>query len=127
MSLDPEHHRAFLACENNLMTVDLDKHTDCFLPLARCHQVRRRSGPHLCRVLQRCHPSSIKMIQTTIVSWKIFPFSGAYLAVDPKTQFTHQSRKTENRSREWSSMRQPLVLNGSRLASRGGELRGING
>src|SRR5881296_4395568 len=37
MSLDPEHHRAFLACEeNNLMTVfDLDKHTAiAFLPLA---------------------------------------------------------------------------------------------
>src|SRR6266567_674370 len=37
MSLDPEHHRAFLACEeNNLMTVfDLDKHVPiAFLPLA---------------------------------------------------------------------------------------------
>src|SRR6266480_2599736 len=37
MTLDPEHHRAFLACEeNNLMTVfDLDKHAPiAFLPLA---------------------------------------------------------------------------------------------
>jgi hypothetical protein len=37
MALDPEHHRAFLACEeNNPMTVfDLDKHTPiAFLPLA---------------------------------------------------------------------------------------------
>src|SRR5712692_8495246 len=37
MALDPEHHRAFLACEeNNLITVfDLDKHTPiAFLPLA---------------------------------------------------------------------------------------------
>src|SRR5437660_9100813 len=37
MTLDPEHHRAFLACEeNNLMTVfDLDKHVSiAFLPLA---------------------------------------------------------------------------------------------
>jgi hypothetical protein len=37
MTLDPEHHRAFLACEGNeLMTVfDLDKHTPiAFLPLA---------------------------------------------------------------------------------------------
>jgi len=37
MALDPEHQRAFLACEeNNLMTVfDLDKHTPiAFLPLA---------------------------------------------------------------------------------------------
>src|ERR1700675_2884840 len=37
MALDPEHHRAFLACEeNNLMTVfDLDKHAPiAFLPLA---------------------------------------------------------------------------------------------
>src|SRR6266568_5988196 len=37
MALDPEHHRAFLACEeNNLMAVfDLDKHTAiAFLPVA---------------------------------------------------------------------------------------------
>src|SRR2546428_2950361 len=37
MTLDPEHHRAFLACEeNNLMTAfDLDKHAPiAFLPLA---------------------------------------------------------------------------------------------
>src|SRR5712675_1973812 len=37
MALEPEHHRAFLACEeNNLMTVfDLDKHAPiAFLPLA---------------------------------------------------------------------------------------------
>src|ERR1700726_852243 len=37
MALDPEHHRAFLACEeNNLMTVfDMNKHTPiAFLPLA---------------------------------------------------------------------------------------------
>jgi len=37
MTLDPEHHRAFLACEGNeLMTVfDLDKHEPiAFLPMA---------------------------------------------------------------------------------------------
>ena len=45
MTLDPEHHRAFLACEgNDLMTVfDLDKHEPiAFLPMA--------SGPDVIKV-----------------------------------------------------------------------------
>src|SRR6202011_5464565 len=42
MTLDPEHHRAFLSCEeNNLMTVfDLDKHEAiAFLPMAEAPDV----------------------------------------------------------------------------------------
>ena len=59
MALDPEHKRAFLACEGNeLMTVfDLEKHQPiAFLPLAKGPDVVKfDSGlkTHLRRVLQR--------------------------------------------------------------------------
>src|SRR6266853_1090869 len=56
MSLDPEHHRAFLACEeNNLMTVfDLDKHVPiAFLPLADGPDVIK-FDPGLSRIYVAC-------------------------------------------------------------------------
>jgi hypothetical protein len=59
MTLDPEHHRAFLSCEeNNLMTVfDLDKHEPIgFLPMAEGPDVIKSDpglGRILCRMLRR--------------------------------------------------------------------------
>jgi DNA-binding beta-propeller fold protein YncE len=56
MTLDPEHHRAFLSCEeNNLKTVfDLDKHEPiAFLPMDRTSSSSIRPRPDLCRLLQR--------------------------------------------------------------------------
>src|SRR5437868_14946517 len=66
MSLDPKHHRAFLACEeNNLMAVfDLDKHVSiASLPLADGPDSMSVSGASMSRVTAARFLSSIRMIQ----------------------------------------------------------------
>lgn len=63
MTLDPEHHRAFLACEgNNLMTVfDLDKHEPiAFLPMADGPDVIK-FDPGLDRIYAACYSGAISV------------------------------------------------------------------
>src|SRR5215510_5941863 len=63
MALDPEHHRAFLACEGNeLMTVfDLDKNAPiAFLPLARGPDVIK-FDPGLQRIYVACYSGAISV------------------------------------------------------------------
>src|ERR1700726_1594874 len=64
MTLDPEHHRAFLACEeNNLMTVfDLDKHEPiAFLQLPGGVDVIK-FDPGLHRIYAACYSGAISVI-----------------------------------------------------------------
>jgi DNA-binding beta-propeller fold protein YncE len=63
MALDPEHHRAFLACEGNeLMTVfDLDKHLPiAFLPLASGPDVIK-FDPSLGRIYVACYSGAVSV------------------------------------------------------------------
>ncbi len=63
MTLDPEHHRAFLSCEeNNLMTVfDLDKHQPiAFLPMADGPDVIK-FDPGLGRIYAACYSGAISV------------------------------------------------------------------
>jgi DNA-binding beta-propeller fold protein YncE len=63
MALDPEHHRAFLSCEeNNLMTVfDLDKHAAiAFLPLAGGPDVIK-FDPGLSNIYVACYSGAISV------------------------------------------------------------------
>jgi DNA-binding beta-propeller fold protein YncE len=63
MALDPEHHRAFLSCEENgLMTVfDLDKHAAiAFLPLAGGPDVIK-FDPGLGRIYVACYSGAISV------------------------------------------------------------------
>ena len=63
MALDPEHHRAFLACEGNeLMTVfDLDKHVPiAFLPLADGPDVIK-FDPGVRRIYVACYSGAISV------------------------------------------------------------------
>ena len=63
MALDPEHHRAFLACEeNDLMTVfDLDKHAPiAFLPMAGGPDVIK-FDPGLARIYVACYSGAISV------------------------------------------------------------------
>jgi len=63
MALDPEHHRAFLSCEENeLMTVfDLDKNTPiAFLPLASGPDVIK-FDPGLGRIYVACYSGAISV------------------------------------------------------------------
>src|SRR5436190_9065371 len=63
MTLDPEHHRAFLACEeNNLMTVfNLDKHAPiAFLPLADGPDVIKYDSG-LGRIYAACYRGAISV------------------------------------------------------------------
>src|SRR5690242_16179824 len=65
MALDPEHHRAFLSCEeNNLMTVfDLDKHEPiAFLPMADGPDVIK-FDPGLNRIYAACYSGAISVFQ----------------------------------------------------------------
>jgi DNA-binding beta-propeller fold protein YncE len=64
MTLDPEHHRAFLSCEeNNLMTVfDLDKHEPiAFLPMADGPDVIK-FDPGLGRIYAACYSGAISVV-----------------------------------------------------------------
>jgi len=117
MALDPEHQRAFLACEeNNLMTVfDLDKHTPiAFLPLADGPDVIKFDAG-LGRIYVACYSGALSvMIQTTTASWKTFASSMQSIAsplIPRRIAFTRRSRKrTESRSRGWSSTKQSQFL-----------------
>jgi len=63
MALDPEHHRAFLSCEeNNLMTVfDLDKHAPiAFLPMADGADVIK-FDPGLRRIYVACYSGALSV------------------------------------------------------------------
>jgi DNA-binding beta-propeller fold protein YncE len=63
MALDPEHHRAFLSCEeNNLMTVfDLDKHAPiAFLPMADGPDVIKFDA-RLGRIYAACYSGAISV------------------------------------------------------------------
>jgi YVTN family beta-propeller protein len=65
MTLDPEHHRAFLACEgNDLMTVfDLDTHRSiAFLPMASGPDVIK-FDPGLERIYVACSSGAISVFQ----------------------------------------------------------------
>lgn len=64
MTLDPEHHRAFLVCEgNDLMTVfDLDKHQPiAFLPIPSGGDVIK-FDPGLARIYVACYSGAISVI-----------------------------------------------------------------
>jgi DNA-binding beta-propeller fold protein YncE len=93
MTLDPEHHRAFLSCEgNNLMTVfDLDKHEPiAFLPLADGPDVIK-FDPGLGRIYAACYSGAISVFHQDdpnhyrkIEDFKV-PHAVHTLAVDPAT------------------------------------------
>jgi DNA-binding beta-propeller fold protein YncE len=93
MTLDPQHHRAFLSCEgNNLMTVfDLDKHESiAFLPLADGPDVIK-FDPGLGRIYAACYSGAISVFHQDdpnhyrkIEDFKV-PHAVHTLAVDPET------------------------------------------
>jgi YVTN family beta-propeller protein len=93
MTLDPEHHRAFLSCEgNNLMTVfDLDKHEAiAFLPLADGPDVIK-FDPGLGRIYAACYSGAISIFHQDdpnhyrkIEDFRV-PHAVHTLAVDPQT------------------------------------------
>ena len=65
MALDPEHHRAFLSCEENeLMTVfDLDKHEPiAYLPMAADPDVIK-CDPGLGRIYVACYSGAISVFE----------------------------------------------------------------
>jgi len=93
MTLDPEHHRAFLACEGNeLMTVfDLDKHEPiAFLPMASGPDVIK-FDPGLKRIYVACGSGAISVFQMDdpdhYRKLEDFPVQKKVhsLAVDPET------------------------------------------
>lgn len=93
MTLDPEHHRAFLACEgNDLMTVfDLDKHEPiAFLPMAGGPDVIK-FDPGLKRIYAACGSGAISVFQMDDADHyrkvEDFPVQKKVhsLAVDPET------------------------------------------
>jgi len=93
MTLDPEHHRVFLSCEeNNLMTVfDLDKHEPiAFLPMAEGADVIK-FDPGLDRIYVACYSGAISVFHqddsnhyTKIEDFKV-PHAVHTLAVDLQT------------------------------------------
>ena len=93
MTLDPEHHRAFLSCEgNDLMTVfDLDKHEPiAFLPMASGPDVIK-FDPGLKRIYVACGSGAITVFQMDdpdhYRKLEDFPVQKKVhsLAVDPET------------------------------------------
>jgi DNA-binding beta-propeller fold protein YncE len=104
MALDPEHHRAFLACEeNNLMTVfDLDKHAAiAFLPLADGPDVIK-FDPGLGRIYVACYSGAISVFHQDdpdhYRKLEDFPVQHAVhsLAVDPKTHRVYTPEQEED-------------------------------
>ena len=93
MTLDPEHHRAFLSCEGNeLMTVfDLDKHQAiAFLPMAGGPDVIK-FDPGLSRIYVACYSGAISVFHQDDPDHyrKLEDFKVQHavhsLAVDPET------------------------------------------
>jgi Uncharacterized conserved protein len=104
MTLDPEHHRAFLSCEdNNLMTVfDLDKHE----PIAYLDMA---GGPDVIKfdpgwaaftllVTAGPFPSFTKMIPCTIERWKTLRFNTLYTASRWTSRLTGSIRQSRRRT-----------------------------
>ncbi len=104
MTLDPEHHRAFLACEeNNLMTVfDLDKHAPiAFLPLADGPDVIKYDSG-LGRIYAACYSGAISVFHQDdpdhYRKLEDFPVQHAVhsLAVDPNTHRVYTPEQEED-------------------------------
>lgn len=104
MTLDPDHHRAFLSCEgNDLMTVfDLDKHAPiAFLPLAGGPDVIK-FDPGLGRIYAACYSGAISVFHEDDPDHyrKIEDFAVQHavhsLAVDPATHRVYTPEQEEN-------------------------------
>jgi hypothetical protein len=104
MTLDPEHHRAFLSCEeNNTMTVfDLDKKTPiAFLPLSDGPDVIK-FDPGLQRIYVACYSGAISVFHQDDADHyrKIedFPVQHAVhtLAIDLSTHRVYTPEQEEN-------------------------------
>ena len=104
MALDPEHHRAFLACEqNNLLTVfDLDKHEPiAHLPLPEGADVVK-FDPGLSRIYVACYSGAISVIQQKDPAHysKLGDVRVAHavhsLAVDPETHRVYAPEQEES-------------------------------
>jgi DNA-binding beta-propeller fold protein YncE len=104
MALDPEHHRAFLACEeNNLMTVfDLDKHAAiAFLPLADGPDVIKFDAG-LGRIYVACYSGALSVFHQDDPDHyrKLEDFRVQHavhsLAVDPKTHRVYTPEQEED-------------------------------
>jgi DNA-binding beta-propeller fold protein YncE len=104
MTLDPEHHRAFLSCEeNNLMTVfDLDKNAPiAFLPMADGPDVIKFDAG-LKRIYAACSSGSISVFQMDdpdhYRKLEDFPVQRKIhsLAVDQKTHRVYAPEQEEN-------------------------------
>jgi DNA-binding beta-propeller fold protein YncE len=104
MTLDPEHHRAFLSCEeNNLMTVfDLDKNAPiAFLPMADGPDVIKFDAG-LKRIYAACSSGSISVFQMDdpdhYRKLEDFPVQRKIhsLAVDAKTHRVYAPEQEEN-------------------------------
>ena len=104
MTLDPEHHRAFLSCEgNDLMTVfDLDKHEPiAFLPMADGPDVIK-FDPGLARIYVACYSGAISVFHQDDPNHyrKLEDFKVQHavhsLAVDPETHRVYTPEQEEN-------------------------------
>jgi len=104
MALDPEHHRAFLSCEeNNLMTVfDLDKHLPiAFLPMAGGPDVIK-FDPGLGRIYVACYSGAISVFHQDDPDHyrKLEDFKVQHavhsLAVDPETHRVYTPEQEED-------------------------------
>lgn len=104
MTLDPEHHRAFLSCEeNDLMTVfDVDKHQAiAYLPLAEGPDVIKFDAG-LGRIYAACYSGAISVFHQDDPNHyrKIEDFKVQHavhsLAVDPETHRVYTPEQEEN-------------------------------
>lgn len=104
MALDPQHRRAFLACEeNNLMTIfDLEKHQPiAFLPLAEGPDVVK-FDPGLRRIYVACSTGSISVFHEDdpdhFTKLEDFPVQKKVhsLGVDPSTHRVYAPEEQEN-------------------------------
>jgi len=104
MTLDPEHHRAFLSCEeNNVMTVfDLDKHEPiAYLEMAAGPDVIK-FDPGLDRIYAACYSGAISVFQEDDPQHyrKLQDFTVQHavhsLAVDPETHRVYTPEQEEN-------------------------------
>jgi hypothetical protein len=104
MTIDPEHHRAFLSCEeNNLMTVfDLDKHEPiAYLDMAGDPDVIK-FDPGLGRIYAACYSGAISVFHQDDPQHyrKLEDFKVQHavhsLAVDPETHRIYTPEQEEN-------------------------------
>jgi len=104
MTLDPEHHRAFLSCEeNNLMTVfDLDKHEPiAYLAMADGPDVIK-FDPVLDRIYAACYSGAISVFRQDDPQHygKLEDFQVQHavhsLSVDPESHHVYIPEQEEN-------------------------------